>query len=397
MGTIFAALLFAVAIPSTGTPVPGMASYDQFVTSFMTRYRIPGGAIAVVRNGKLVFARGYGYANTATGELVQPDSAFRIASLTKPITSAAILLLVQRGKLSLDERVFDTITVRQLLEHSGGWNRDTTFDPMFMPVEIAQATGTKPPASTAAIIRYMRGKPLQFAPGTDYNYSNFGYALLGRVIEKVSGQPYETFVREQVLAFSGAPCMQIGHSRSTQALPKEVRYYDYPGAPLAAAIDGTSSKVPWPDGGFYLEAMDSHGGWVASTIDYLRFVTSVDDRADRPDLLSHSTISTMIARPPIPNWSGTPTWYAMGWQIRPVGRDANWWHTGSLPGTITLVVRNSAGITWAAFFNSRPRNGDAALSDLDSGMWTALQGVTKWPETDQFTAWPATPRGSRCR
>jgi CubicO group peptidase (beta-lactamase class C family) len=417
LALVFATVAGAQTIPSTGIPVPGMASYDQLATSLMTRYQIPGGAIAVVRDGKLVFARGYGDADKSTGALVQPDSAFRIASLSKPITSAAILLLVQRGKLSLDQRVFDilhvsplpgaspdprlaTITVRELLQHSGGWNRDATFDPMFMPVTIAAAAGTAPPADTETIIRFMMGEPLQFDPGSDYNYSNFGYALLGRVIESVSGQSYEDFVREQLLTFSGAACMRIGHSLSTQSLPKEVKYYDYAGAPLATSMYGTGPSVPWPDGGFYLEAMDSHGGWVASTIDYLRFVLSVDgrdDHDDHADILSAPTIGTMIARPSIPIWSGAAAWYAMGWLVRPSGGDANWWHTGSLPGTATIVVRNYAGITWAAFFNSRPQNDGAFFSELDDGMWTALRGVTSWPPNDQFASFSPCSITSRRR
>src|SRR5258708_17651660 len=161
IGLFLAATASGQSIASTGVRVSGMASYDQLAASLMARYQIPGGAIAVVRDGKLVFARGYGYANKATGELVQPDSAFRVASLTKPITSSAILLLVQRGKLSLDQRVFDilhvsplsgattdprlaTITIRELLQHAGGWNRDTTFDPMFKTVVIAGAAGMAP-------------------------------------------------------------------------------------------------------------------------------------------------------------------------------------------------------------------------------------------------------------
>lgn len=94
--------------------------------------------------------------------------------------------------------------------------------------------------------------------------------------------------------------MQIGHSLQTQSLPREVKYYDYPGAPLVPSIYGTGTKVPRPDGGFHLEAMDAHGGWVASTIDYLRFVLSVDARNDSPDILSEATIHLMIARPTIP-------------------------------------------------------------------------------------------------
>jgi N-acyl-D-amino-acid deacylase len=378
-----------------------MVSYDQLASTLLTKYQIPGGALAVTRNGRLVFARGYGVANKATGELVQPDSRFRIASLSKPVTSAAVLLLVQRGKLSLDQRVFDilsyeplpgesvdprlaTITIRHLLEHSGGWNRDTTFDPMFLPVTIAAATGTPAPATTDSIIRFMMGKPLQFNPGSDYNYSNYGYVLLGRIVETISGQPYEKFVREQILSPSGAACMQLGHSLQVQSLPKEVKYYDYPAAPLAPSIFGTGTKVPRPDGGFDLEAMDAHGGWVASTIDYLRFVLSVDARNDPPDILAPATINIMTARPTIPYWSTSPTWYAKGWQVRPSLGDANWWHTGGLPGTTTIVVRNHGGMAWAAFFNSQPSNVDAFVEEPDSGMWTALAHVTSWPSYDQF-------------
>ncbi|HET7436833.1 MAG TPA: serine hydrolase domain-containing protein [Thermoanaerobaculia bacterium] len=393
-----------------------MVSYDQFASALLTKYQIPGTAIAVARNGKLVFARGYGYANKATGELVQPDSQFRIASLAKPITSAAILLLVQRGKLTLDQRVFDvlsyeplpgetvdprlpTITIRNLLEHSGGWNRETTFDPMFLPLPIAVATGTPAPATTDSIIHYMMGKPLQFNPGTEYNYSNFGYVLLGRVIETITGQPYEKFVREQVLSPSGAACMHIGHSLQAQSLPKEVKYYDFPGAPLVPSIYGNGTLVARPDGGFHLEAMDSHGGWVASTIDYLRFVLSVDGRNDPPDILPAATIKTMIARPAIPSWAPpAPSYYAKGWQVAPAkGGDANWWHLGNLAGTSTIVVRNSAGVTWAAFFNGAPSNWTTFIEEVDSGMWAALAGVTAWPSSNEFESFAPCVAGSRRR
>jgi N-acyl-D-amino-acid deacylase len=410
-----AAVTVSAETPSTGTVIPGMVSYDQLASTLLTKYQIPGGAIAVARNGRLVFARGYGIANKATGEPVQPDSGFRIASLSKPITSAAILLLVERGKLTLDQRVFDilsyeplpgqtvdprlkTITIRNLLEHSGGWNRETTFDPMYgMSLQIAVATGTPAPATTDSIIRYMMGKPLQFNPGSAYNYSNFGYALLGRVIETTTGQPYEKFVREEVLSPSGAACMHIGHSLQAQSLPKEVKYYDF--APVfVPSVYGTGTLVLRPDGGFYLEAMDSHGGWVASPIDYLRFVLSVDGRNDPADILNAATIKEMVARPKIPGAATSPSWYAKGWGVSPSQGDANWSHGGGLPGTSTLVVRNSGGVSWAAFFNSQPANADAFLQELDLGMWKALSGVTTWPSYDQFQSFaPCVAGGIRRR
>ena len=393
-----AALLFLAAapaiaqIPSTGDDPPGMAPFDQLAKSLMRKYHLPGGAIAVMKDGKLVFARGYGIANRQTREPVQPDSLFRIASLTKPITSAAILKLVEQGKLRLDDRVFNlladirplpnaqvdprtaNITVRELLQHSGGWNRDTSFDPMFMSVQIAQANGTKPPAKPVQIARYMRGQPLQFDPGTQYNYSNFGYSLLGRIIEHVTHTNYEAWVRANVTS-----CMHIGHT--LQSGPHEVKYYDYPGAPRVDSVFGNGAKVPDPEGGFYLEAMDSHGGWVSSTIGYLRFVAALDGGR----IISPASIKTMLARPSIPG-QAPDSWYGMGWSVRPAGNGANWWHNGSLPGTTTLVVRAANGYAWAAFFNSRPQSGDLG-GDLDSGMWDALSKATV-PNVDLFLRFP---------
>ncbi|HEV2721629.1 MAG TPA: serine hydrolase domain-containing protein [Thermoanaerobaculia bacterium] len=395
-----ALLLVAVSalaqIPSTGDDPPGMAAFDQLAKSLMQKYHIPGGAIAVVKDGKLIFARGYGYANREKRELVQPDSAFRIASVTKPLTSAAILKLVEQGKLHLDDKVFAilpdiqplpnahvdprtaNITVRELLQHSGGWNRDTSFDPMFMPVQIAQANGVPPPANPRQIARYMRGQPLQFDPGTQYNYSNFGYSLLGRIIQHVTRTSYESWVRANILAPAGVACMAIGHTRQSQPLPHEVKYYDYPGAPLVDSVFGGGAKVPDPDGGFYIEAMDSHGAWVASTIDYLRFVTALDGGR----IISPASIKTMLARPSIPSWQGKDSWYGMGWMVRPSGNSANWWHNGSLAGTTTLVVRTSDGLAWAAFFNSRQKSGDLG-GDLDSGLWDALS-KSQLPNVDLF-------------
>ena len=118
-----------------------MESYDQSIRDLMRKYAIPGGAVAVVRDGKLFYARGFGYADVENKTPVQPDALFRIASVSKPITSAAIMKLVEEGKLTLDDRVapfiahltpapgatvdprWEQITIRHLLNHTGGWDR----------------------------------------------------------------------------------------------------------------------------------------------------------------------------------------------------------------------------------------------------------------------------------
>ncbi|MBX6333599.1 MAG: serine hydrolase [Gemmatimonadaceae bacterium] len=393
-----------VAHAGSGARVPGMESYDRIIPALMAKWGIPGGAVAVVKDGRLVFARGYGYADTAAHEVVRPDALFRIASVSKPITSATILSLVQSGALSLDDRPFamltdipalpgaiedprlDSITVRQILYHAGGWDRDVSGDPMFMSWTIAEATGTTPPASTEAIIRYMRGRPLDFAPGTRYAYSNFGYAVLGRVIEHVTGEPYESYVKTHVLAPMGITRMRIGGSRLADRAEGEVHYYD-PGT--TASVFSGEGTVRWPDGGFYLEAMDAHGGWIASTIDLLRFLTHIDPRTATTPFLSAATVSTMLAHPPAPLWMGADAWYAMGWMVRPPGGDANWWHDGSLPGTSTLLVRAYNGLAWAALFNARASTATSSFSaELDAALWTAAGGVTAWPSGDLFGAYP---------
>ncbi len=391
------------ATPITGNPVPGMASYDRIIPAFMSKYSVPGGAVAVVKDGRLVFARGYGYADTGSGTAVQPTSLFRIASLSKQITAVTVLKLVEQGRLTLDDKVFTilnlkppagmqvqdqrlySITIRELLEHSGGWDRDNTFDPMFEPFRIAQALGVQSPPTKQQIIEYMLAQPLQFTPGTQYAYSNFGYLVLGRVIEKVTGQPYEDYVRANVLAPMGITDMRIGHTLLSGALQNEVHYYDYPSARSAQSVFDSKDQVPWPYGGFYLEDMDSHGAWVASAIDIVRFAASVDG-AKPPSYLDSTSIQLMAARPPPPLWVGSDYWYGLGWNVRePADGQFTWWHTGSLPGTMTIVVRAYDGIIWAALFNTRPQNSDQASTELDNILWDARNQVTAWPTNDLFS------------
>jgi CubicO group peptidase (beta-lactamase class C family) len=390
------------AMPLSGTAVPGMASVDSVITELMTRWDIPGGAVGIVRDGRLVYARGFGYSDVASETVTRPDDMFRLASVSKPVTAVAILRLVEEGRLSLDEPAFAllpdltplpgatvdprlaSVTVRHLLEHSGGWDRALSFDPMFRPTEIAAATGTPAPASAEAIVRYMLGQPLDFDPGTRYAYSNFGYAVLGRIIERITGASYEGFVQEAVLAPAGVTRMRLGRSLLADRAPGEVRYYDP--ATVSAVFPGAGA-VPLPYGGFNIEAMDAHGGWIASTVDLLRFETAVDLLPSRPDVLTPASIGLMTAKPASPLWDGSPVHYALGWLVHPV--EGNWWHGGSLPGTATIMVRTGTKLAWVALFNAHPTMPNATIeAELDDAMWEAVNGVTAWPAHDLFETFP---------
>ncbi len=132
-----------------------------------------------------------------------------------------------------------------------------------------------------------------------------------------------------------------------------------------------------------MEAMDSHGGWIGSAIDLMRFVTAVDG-SRTTDFGEPEAVALAVSRPAPPLWVGTPTYYGMGWNVRPTGRDAIWWHSGSLEGTVTILVRTREGLAWAALFNSRPTGSGKFLGTLVAALSEAANQVDDWPTHDLF-------------
>ncbi len=239
--------------PVSGDAVAELADFDALMTATMLKWNLPGGQLAIAHEGRLVYNRGFGFASVEDHEAVTPDMTFRIASVSKTITAVAILKLVDAGELTLDTTVFpllalegprgaprdprlDTITIEHLLVHSGGWN-SPAFDPQNVPMTLlaSQALQAENPAEAETIVRYMLSQPLDFDPGSLSVYSNFGFNVLGRVIEHVSGQPYEEYVSTQVLAPIGISTMAIGGTTLAERMPGEVRYYGSPGKGRAKA------------------------------------------------------------------------------------------------------------------------------------------------------------------
>jgi N-acyl-D-amino-acid deacylase len=381
-----------------------MASFDQVVSDLLKKHKVPGAAVAVVKDGKLLYARGFGYADVENKVTVAPDALFRIASVSKPITAVAILKLVEAGKLDLTQKVlplisdlqppagttmdprWQNITILNLLQHTGGWDRDRPggFDPMFRPGAAAAAVGAPVPASAETVIRYMLGQPLDFGPGTRVVYSNFGYAILGRIIERVSGMTYENYVKSTVLAPAGITKMQIGRTRLSQRATDEVKYYQ-PGSEtvnvdLVPSVFPGEGGVPLIYGGFYLEAMDSHGGWLASAVDLARFGVVTDGRPAPADIISSGSITKMTERN-AEVWPTGTSWYGLGWGVRSPA-PYTWMHDGGLPGTSSILVRSYHGFTWAAVLNARTAN---LAVELDQAMWSALAQVSTFPSHDLFS------------
>ncbi len=395
---------------SAGANNPAFHSFDDFLTGFMDKHHIPGGAIAVLKDGRLVYAQGYGFADKAAKTSFNPTTLARIASVSKPITAVAIMQLVQEGKLNLDAKAFRLlglepflkpgakvdpriwdITVRRLLQHTGGWDRDKSGDVMFMHFKIAADMKIPSPPDHTSLIRWVMGRPLDFDPGTKYAYSNFGYCVLGRIIEKVTGKSYESYVREAVLAPLGITRMRIGKGREKERLDGEAVYYANNGRRRRTEFSEDGDvRVPTAYAFASPETMDAHGGWIASVVDIARFAAGMDGRGPKR-VLNQESMKRMYEEPPPPVLPRADTkqsrmWYGGGWNVRPMGKngEANYWHSGGMPGTASLLVRRYDGITWAVIFNSDLVGDDNPQLLLDRQLHVAANAVKEWPKEDLF-------------
>ncbi len=389
-------------ITATGDAVPGMESLDRFMVDFITRWDGVGGSLAVAKNGRLVFARGYGLADIEAGQPVQPDSLFRIGSVSKVVTAAGILRLVEDGKLDLDAPAFALlrriqpapgqsvdprlarITVRHLLNHTAGWDAAVSGDPTLdgFGHTIARSLGVADPPDADATVRYMLGQPLDFEPGSRHVYSNVGYVVLGRIVEEISGREYEAFVKESVLLSMGITRMRQGRTRLSERAPGEVRYYDPPGTALVRSVfPEDRGLVPHAYGGLYLEANDSCGAWLATPADLVRFASSLDGRR-APAFLNPRTIDIMTARPPAAFPAGSLWWQGLGWVILNRPGSLDWNHNGSVASDMTSLNRHADGLSWAASFNRHGLPDGEFLTDLQGGIDQALAQITAWPEAD---------------
>jgi CubicO group peptidase (beta-lactamase class C family) len=336
--------------------------------ALMKKHQVPGLSVAIAKEGRLVYAQGFGLADKTNEEKVTPNHLFRIASVSKPITATTIFRLIEDGKLNLSDKVFgskallgteygqapykqyvEEITLEHLLTHTGGgWQNDGS-DPMFRHIGMDHKE---------LIAWTIANQPLQNAPGKNFAYSNFGFCVLGRVIEKVTGKPYAKAVQEQVLAPCGISKMRISGNTLAERAPQEVIYYSQ---------DGSD---PY---GMNVRRMDSHGGWLATATDLTRFLVRVDKFPTKPDILKPEVIEIMTTA------SAASAGYAKGWSVNKYN---NWWHGGSLPGTATIMVRTAHQFCWAALANTRKRGNLGG--DLDRMVWEMVGKIKTWPEEDRF-------------
>ena len=397
--------------PSTGREVPELAAFDQVIQQTMARWGLVGGALALSRDGRLVFSRGYGLADVAANQPFEPTSLCRIASDTKPITAVAILRLVEDGHLSLDDSAFAflddlkppanasvdprlaDVTIQHLLQHTGGWDSARSFDPQYPPFTFwaAGVLGIDAPPSAEQIIRFMMSQPLDFAPGTRYAYSNFGYNVLGRIVERRSGTTYAEYVQQQVLAPAGITDMRLGRTRAEERAPGEVAYVNLPGQALVPSVYPGVGYVPFAYGGYCLEALDAHGGWIATAEDQIRFATAVDGQRGQA-LLQPETVELML-HTPLPQEVGAEAAGSsravsgLGWAVEPTDGGLSWGHTGALEGTCaSWIVRRPDGTAISFIFNSLATDYAGFFGDVTPALSRTADAIPAWPTFDLFAS-----------
>jgi CubicO group peptidase (beta-lactamase class C family) len=327
--------------PVTGEKVAGFEGIDKAVIEFMTTIDAQAATVAVSKDGKLLYSRGFGYADAAKKKPTPPDTLMRIASVSKPITAAVVKAAIRDKKLDADAKAFDLIgakppgkqkvadervkdvTVAHLLAHKGGWDREKSSDPMFEAAKIERELGLKRAAKPDDVIAYMLTQPLQFDPGKKEVYSNFGYCVLGRVVEAAYKKPYTECVQEVVCKPHGIKDIKLGVAAAKKRDAREVWY-------------------PVSDDAYPLDVMDAHGGLIASAPALCQFLAAY--------------------------WvDGNP---------RQKGQWGEYTFFGSLPGTTSMVRQRKDGWHAAVLFNSRR---DKSLKEdndvLKKGIDAALDGL----------------------
>lgn len=356
----------AQSLPITGSPVSELAAVDQIIINWLEGKQFQAATLAVVKDRRLVYSRGYGWQDASRSVPISPDAVMRLASNSKPVTAAAIRLLATRGQLSLNAKVYDLLqippsgalgnqhhqqyTVEQVLNHVAGLAGGAPGTG-----ELGRMLGLGRAATLEDAVAYMWTRPLGATPGT-YSYSNWGYQLLGAVIEKVSGMSYDQYVKTQVMMPIHASTFAVG--TSTGGSPNEIWYqavgsyrpeWDYnftlPSVPAAYAID--------------MEARPAAGSLISSAPDYSRFLNAY--------------YHTGTAKP--------VSFTGIGWGYE--------FH-GSLPGTWTIsnehISAAKGQIVYVILLNQRIEGDSTSLSQLSTNVRNFLHGIVTWPDHDFFVS-----------
>ena len=338
------------AWPARAAEGPAAAQVEAIFKPLASRQE-PGLAVLVRRDGRTVFKRGYGSRDLRSGAPIDAHTNFRLASCTKQFTAFAVMLLVQDGKLRLDENLTDvfpefpaygkTITLRNLLNHTSGL---VAYEELMDKLYAGKAWQDIPQISDAGVLELMEQQTAtKFPPGSAWEYSNSGYCVLARVVEKASGMPFADFLRQRIfvpLRMRNTMAYEYGKNRV------KARAYGYTqDAGRWLETDQSSTSATLGDGGIY-SSLDDLSKWDNALLHH----TLLSESAMRPALTAVDLIAGSTASPSGPD--GESVKYGFGWFLNPYHGYPRMWHEGESIGFRAAIERFPAnGLTIVVLAN----------------------------------------------
>jgi CubicO group peptidase (beta-lactamase class C family) len=306
-------LLLGLLLAGVSAFAQGPEGRDALVEANMQKMHIPCLSLAAVKNGEVIRAAGYGIANLETGTPAAPETVYKTASLSKQVIAAAIMLLAQDGKVSLDDKInkylddppeaWSHITIRHLLTHTSGLVRDPAD---YHPYEDRPIT---------AVIKDSYSLPLAFQPGEKFLYSNIGYYVLAQLITKTAGEPWNQFIAERL--FAPAHMTSTRLARVQDIVPHRAIGYHYTGT-------GMQNAENWI-------AIRPSGAFMSSVLDLANWGMFLDSTT----LLTPSSRDLMWT--PVTLNDRTTADYGFGWAVNSLFGHTRIHHDGQFPGSAQIT------------------------------------------------------------
>ena len=361
-------------ISNEDSEIDELRALDKKIERYITKWWIKGASLAITRNDSLIYAKGYGWADEEKGIEMQPGHIMRMASVSKLMTAVGIMVLQDRGLLNIKDTVFGPdgilcdslysshikdkkhyrITVEHLLRHQGGFYRD----PVFSSRDVKHQMGLDHAPEKEDYFKLVLSHRLRYLPGSVHKYSNFGYILLSEIIERVSGKPYEQFMKEDVFAPAGCYDMHIAGTYYTDKRDNEVRYYTHEGdGKYIEEYNDSGVMVERCYGGNNIPLLSGAGAWCGSTLEIARLVACIDGQDEIPDIISKEAVRQMT------QYFDKST-FSLGWNDTTPG--LGWSRSGTLSGTCALVKRFPDGECWVMITNTSTWKGPRQAKYTDA-------------------------------
>lgn len=368
-----------------GFPTSRLGTISSAVDSYMSTRSLPGLSLAIAREGRLVYARGFGFANTTTDELAHADHRWRIASTSKTICAvSALRALEDSAAWSLDSKAFGSgalfgtiygsqaysaaekdISLRDLLTMTSGWSDQGKlwyFDEPSYGTDHAKIIGYQ-----------LDSVAMSSTPGTMDCYNNFNYQVAARIPERISGQLFEVYTKAQVFDPCGITSMVLGGRTAADRKSGEVAYY--PGNQW-----GSPETI-------YPARMDGSTGWITKPSDLLLLARRIDGNSRHRDIIGSYALSQMQLGNGKPSCNGGTSGYGLGWYPSTRNGKTWWQHNGAMAGTQAILVVSDDGSQAFAYACNSVHSSDWPSSQFRNtilDLMDAIDDADAWPEVDLF-------------